>query len=256
MEQGASELSVSGACRIAGALRRSIRQAWASSSALPLRACKRGSAASLHRGAAARGVLARRLWVLRAAGAPARGAARGSQLSVRRAWDRGGAWGGGRWGELSPDGVGGARASAALRADPATGEPRITRHGQLVADWVEFFAPVVFEPHRPLAWRTVGSLLLDDLPFSVRDPATGRFRIAFRVFCAASFEQGRPKLWRVEAFPDASQTNWEVFLRTLEEAPPLVVCDNHFGLNGWYALPSPTPNSASASGICVTRWSD
>ncbi len=33
-----------------------------------------------------------------------------------------------------------------LRADPETGEPRMTRHGQLVADWVEVFAPVVFEP--------------------------------------------------------------------------------------------------------------
>jgi hypothetical protein len=119
-----------------------------------------------------------------------------------------------------------------LRADPETGEPRMTRHGQLVADWVEVFAPVVFEAYRPSAWPTVGSLLLDDLPFSVRDPATGRFRIAFRVFCAAGFEHGRLKLWRVEAFPAASQANWEAFLRALAGAPPRVVCDNHFGLNG------------------------
>jgi Transposase, Mutator family len=101
-----------------------------------------------------------------------------------------------------------------------------------VGDWVEVFAPVVFEPCRPTAWPVAGSLLLDDLPFSVRDPATGRFRIAFRVFCAAGLEDGRPKLWRVEAFPDASQANWEAFLRALEGAPPRVVCDNHYGLNG------------------------
>jgi hypothetical protein len=119
-----------------------------------------------------------------------------------------------------------------VRADPETGRPRLTRHGQLVADWVEVFAPVVFEPHRPFAWPTAGSLLLDDLPFSVRDPASGRFRIAFRVFCAAGFERGRPKLWRVEAFPEASQANWEAFLRGPEGAPPRVVCDNHHGLNG------------------------
>jgi hypothetical protein len=118
-----------------------------------------------------------------------------------------------------------------LRSDPETGEPRPTRHGQLVADWVEVFAPVVFEPHRPSAWPAAGSLLLDDLPFSVRDPATGRFRIAFRVFCAAGFERGRPKLWRVEVFPDASQANWEVFLRALQGAPPRVVCDNHMAMN-------------------------
>ena len=119
-----------------------------------------------------------------------------------------------------------------LRADPETGELRMTRHGQLLADWVEVFAPVVFESHRPCAWPTAGSLLLDDLPFSVRDPASGRFRIAFRVFCAAGFERGRPKLWRVEAFPDASQAYWEEFLRALEGAPQRVVCDNHHGLNG------------------------
>ena len=119
-----------------------------------------------------------------------------------------------------------------LRADPETGKPRMTRHGQLVGDWVEVFAPIVFDPHRPLAWPASGSLLLDDLPFSVRDPATGRFRIAFRVFCAAGFERGRPKLWRVEAFRDASQANWEAFLGALEGSPPRVVCDNHYGLNG------------------------
>jgi Transposase, Mutator family len=119
-----------------------------------------------------------------------------------------------------------------LRTDPETGELRMTRHGQLVADWVEVFAPVVFGPRRPSAWPAAGSLLLDDLPFSVRDPDTGRFRIAFRVFCAAGFERGRPKLWRVEVFPDASQANWEAFLRALEGAPPRVVCDNHSGLNG------------------------
>src|SRR5680860_64906 len=118
-----------------------------------------------------------------------------------------------------------------LRVDPDTGELRLTRHGQLVMDWVEVFAPVIFEAHRPSAWPAAGSLLLDDLPFSVRDPATGLFRIAFKVFCAVGFEHDRPKLWRVEAFPEATQANWELFLRGLENAPPRVVCDNHSGLN-------------------------
>ena len=42
-------------------------------------------------------------------------------------------------------------------------------------DWVEVFAPVVFEPNRPRSWPATASLLLDDLPFRVRDPDTGRF---------------------------------------------------------------------------------
>ena len=58
-----------------------------------------------------------------------------------------------------------------LRADPGSGQLRLSRHGSLVMDWVEVFAPVVFEPHRPRAWPP-GSLLLDDLPFRVRDPGT------------------------------------------------------------------------------------
>ena len=118
-----------------------------------------------------------------------------------------------------------------LRTDPNTGKARITRHGQLAMDWVEVFAPVVFEAHRPRSWPATGSLLLDDLPFSVRDPATGRFRIAFKVFCAVGFEHDRPKLWRIQAFAEATQANWEAFLRGLEGAPERVVCDNHSGLN-------------------------
>ncbi len=117
-----------------------------------------------------------------------------------------------------------------LRADPDSGELRFTRHGSLVMDWVEVFAPVVFEPHRPRAWPASGSLLLDDLPFSVRDRESGRQRIAFRIFCAMGYEAGRPKLWRLEAFTSKSQADWEAFLSALGGAPPRVVCDNDHGL--------------------------
>lgn len=117
-----------------------------------------------------------------------------------------------------------------LRVDPGSGEPRFSRHGSLVMDWVEVFAPVVFEPYRPRQWPTSGSLLLDDLPFSVRNPATGRQRIAFRIFAAMGYEAGRAKLWRLEAFASKSQADWEAFLGALDGAPPRVVCDNDLGL--------------------------
>lgn len=117
-----------------------------------------------------------------------------------------------------------------LRADPSTGELRVTRHGSLVMDWVEVFAPVVFEAHRPREWPTSGSLLLDDVPFRLRDPQTGRHRIAFRVFCAMGYDAGRPKLWRAEAFTSKSQADWEAFLGALGGGPPRVVCDNDSGL--------------------------
>jgi hypothetical protein len=119
-----------------------------------------------------------------------------------------------------------------MREDPATGEERRTRHGSLVMDWVEVFAPVVFEPHRPSLWPKDGSVLLDDLPFSVRDPATGRQRIVFRVFCAMGYEGDRPRMLRMEAFTSKSQAHWEQFLRGLDGAPPRVVYDNDGGLTG------------------------
>jgi hypothetical protein len=117
-----------------------------------------------------------------------------------------------------------------MRVDADSGEVRFSRHGSLVSDWVEVFAPVVFEPYRPRAWPESGSLLLDDLPFRVRDPNTGRSRIAFRVFAAMGYDAGRPKLWRLEAFTTKSQADWEAFLRALPDAPERVVCDNDHGL--------------------------
>jgi len=116
-----------------------------------------------------------------------------------------------------------------LRSGPGGG-PRFSRHGSLVMDWVEVFAPVVFERYRPQAWPASGSLLLDDLPFRVRDPETGSTRIAFRIFAAMGYEAGRPKLWRLEAFTSKSERDWKAFLGALPGAPPRVVCDNDHGL--------------------------
>ena len=117
-----------------------------------------------------------------------------------------------------------------LRCDPESGEPRLSRHGSLVMDWVEVFAPVVFEPYRPREWPVSGSLLLDDLPFRVRDRNTGRSRVAFRVFCAMGYVAGRPKLWQLQAYTSKSQLDWERFLAALPGSPPRVVCDNDGGL--------------------------
>ena len=117
-----------------------------------------------------------------------------------------------------------------LPVDRASGEPRLTRHGSLVMDWVEVFAPVVFEPYRPREWPASGSLLLDDLPFRVSNRATGRQRIAFRVFCAMGYEGERPKMWRLQAFTSKSEADWEAFLGALPGSPPRIVCDNDSGL--------------------------
>ncbi len=122
-----------------------------------------------------------------------------------------------------------------FRFDPGTGELRESDHGQLVADWVELFAPVVFEPHRPAAWPAEGSLLLDHLPFRVRAlDASGRRipagRVAFDVFCAVGYRAGKPRLWHAEAFASAHPANWSAFLGSLPSEPKRVVCDAHGGM--------------------------
>lgn len=122
-----------------------------------------------------------------------------------------------------------------FRVDSETGELRESDHGQLVADWVELFAPVVFEPHRPAFWPPEGSLLLDHLPFRVRalDAYGKRIpagRVAFNVFCAVGFQAGKPRLWRAEAFTSAHPVNWSAFLAALPGAPKRIVCDAHGGM--------------------------
>ena len=122
-----------------------------------------------------------------------------------------------------------------LRFDAETGELRESDHGQLAADWVELFVPVVFEPHRPTAWPTEGSLLLDHLPFRVRAlDARGRripaSRVAFDVFCAVGYRAGKPRLWHAEAFSSAHPVNWNAFLGSLPGEPKRIVCDAHGGM--------------------------
>jgi hypothetical protein len=122
-----------------------------------------------------------------------------------------------------------------FRVDPESGEVRESDHGQLVADWVELFAPVVFEPHRPAFWPPEGSLLLDHLPFRVRAlDANGKRvpagRVAFDVFCAVGYRAGKPRLWHAEAFPSAHPTNWSAFLGALGGEPKRIVCDAHGGM--------------------------
>ena len=122
-----------------------------------------------------------------------------------------------------------------FRLDLSTGELRESDHGQLLADWVEVFSPVVFEAHRPTTWPVEGSLLLDHLPFRVRALDAGGRRIpagrtAFDVFCAVGFSAGRPRLWLAQAFATARPADWDAFLGSLPGLPERIVCDAHGGM--------------------------
>jgi hypothetical protein len=179
--------------------------------------------------------MARLLRSVRAAGRATRGSEGAAQLPVRRT---------GIAEALHAVGAGATymRASRVardrarrFRVDPETGEVRESDRGQLVADWVELFAAVVFEPHRPRAWPAEGSLLLDHLPFRVRalDASGKRIpagRVAFDVLCAAGYHAGKPRRWRAEWFPTAYPADWSSFQGALPGAPTRIVCDAHSGM--------------------------
>ena len=117
-----------------------------------------------------------------------------------------------------------------LREQPNSVEPQLERRAQLVMAWVERFAPVVFEPHRPTAWPSSGTLLLEHFPLIMRDPLSGAEQIAVQILCAAGYLNDGLRLWRLEAFPDDSRSSWATFLGSLDGAPQRVVSDGGPGL--------------------------
>lgn len=135
-----------------------------------------------------------------------------------------------------------ANAAARIRAKASrfrfdgSGRELYTRHGQLVQDWVEVCAPVVFEEHRRSTWPAEGSLVVDHLGFRVRDfnsagqPKVGP--VAFNVFAAMGYDGGVGRLWALGAYPTATKAEFAHFFSQLDGAPERMVCDGHSGTIG------------------------
>jgi hypothetical protein len=94
--------------------------------------------------------------------------------------------------------------------------------GQLVANWVDVLAPIVCAGELRGTWPA--RLALDSIEFRIdRGPRAGE---RFNVFAAVGHDEpGRPRLWRMAAFPRRTQADWEDFLSALEGTPRLVVTD-------------------------------
>lgn len=116
------------------------------------------------------------------------------------------------------------------------GVVRLSRHGQLVGDWVEVFAPIVYEPYQDSAWPTTGSVLLDELPFVLRRTARSGSTVplqagaSFSILAAMGWDKDlrRMRLYKLEAVAGHRATqrkNWEGFLQGLTGEPRRVVCD-------------------------------
>lgn len=115
-----------------------------------------------------------------------------------------------------------------LRRGPG-GEPRFSRHGSLVMDWVEVFAPVVFESYRRVRGRPRArccSTICRSGCVTLRQDAPGS-----RSGSSARWGmRAGSRNWRLQAFTSKSQADWEMFLGSLPGAPSRVVCDSDDGL--------------------------
>ena len=97
-------------------------------------------------------------------------------------------------------------------------------HGQLVSDWVEVFAPVIWGAHAPTGWPQW--LLIDDTSFRVSRPGRRRGEEAFSVLGAVGYGPGeRPQLIAIEAVSVVDSAAWQGLLRSLTGTPELIVGD-------------------------------
>lgn len=107
-------------------------------------------------------------------------------------------------------------------------------HGQLVADWTEVYAPVLWETFRPT--RLPERLICDSTPFYVtptavrrkykgRRPPKGSSVMAYEVCCVVGADPPgySPELLALVAVPVVDQSAWEQVLRQLPTGQPLSV---------------------------------
>jgi hypothetical protein len=108
----------------------------------------------------------------------------------------------------------------------STGRPlaAANEHGQLVSDWVDVFAPVIWAAYAPPSWPD--RLLLDETEFRYHRPGNPRGIHAFYVLAAMGYTT-RNKLYvaALEAVPTTSIPVWQGFLASLAGQPSRVVTD-------------------------------
>lgn len=134
------------------------------------------------------------------------------------------------------------RAGRELATQPtATKRPVPNAHAQLVSDWVETFAPVLWEHYAPQRWPE--DVLVDSFELRAPRPGTPRGVLAFHVLAVAGYDaevrRGRPYIAGIAAVPRATGSAWSGLLRARRGQPRWVVTDGG------------TPSGATA-----TAWPD
>jgi hypothetical protein len=110
------------------------------------------------------------------------------------------------------------------------------RHPQLISDWVEVFAPILWAAYAPTVWPT--SVAIDEMEFRFSQTGKPRGDKAFSVLAAVGYDNsGRPYVAAIEAVGNADVQAWTTLLGSLEGRPGWVVGDGGVPLraaaNAW-----------------------
>ena len=102
------------------------------------------------------------------------------------------------------------------------------RHPQLISDWVEVFAPIIWASYAPTAWPA--SVAIDEMEFRFGRSGKPRGDKAFSVLAVVGYgasqqSPGRPYVAAIEAVGNADIAAWTALLCSLEDRPGWVVGD-------------------------------
>lgn len=111
-----------------------------------------------------------------------------------------------------------------------------TVNGQLAANWLARFGPVVTAGHLETSWPD--TLVLDSTKFTYQDTWTGRRKQLFTVLAAYGYPTGeeRGRLWALVASPTDDGPAWRDFLKTLPGKPRVVILDDDKGIQSGVRL--------------------
>jgi len=102
--------------------------------------------------------------------------------------------------------------------------PAANRHPQLVSDWVEVFAPMIWEHYAPSVWPA--AVAIDEMEFRHGRPGKPRGDKAFSVLAAVGYDTTeRAYVAAIEAVPHATLAAWKTLLESLGGRPGWVVGD-------------------------------
>lgn len=121
-------------------------------------------------------------------------------------------------------GTGMSYTEAGRRARSTEADSPVVTSRQLVANWVEVWAPVVSARFAEKRWPK--AIAVDLTTFKGPVPG-GVQEELFHVFCAYGYPGGRKpgRLWALMAAPGRSKKDWSSFFKQLGGSPKLVVAD-------------------------------